>query len=74
MSAESSTPEEEAALDGTLGGGVSGPENGVSAGVDDADRAAFEHPHRRESGDQPQSQAGEKHQVSRSGARPAHGA
>lgn len=73
MSDESSTPEEEAALDGTLGGGVSGPENGVSAGVDDADRAAFEHPHRREPGDQPQTQAREKHQISSSGARPVRG-
>jgi len=31
-------------LDGPLGGGVAGPETGVSAGVDTAERAAFDPP------------------------------
>jgi hypothetical protein len=43
MSETSPTPEEEAALDGSLGGGVSGPEDGVSAGTDDADRERYQH-------------------------------
>jgi hypothetical protein len=33
--------EEDPDVDGVLGGGVAGPENGTSAGVDEQDEAAF---------------------------------
>ncbi len=42
MSNTNWSPEEDPGLGGSLGGGISGPENGVSAGVDETDRKVYD--------------------------------